>query len=38
MTTDFSPIVYGLPSLRLGTVNVSPGVPLISPVISFAAT
>ncbi len=33
-----SPIVYGLPPFRLGTVKVSPCVPVISPLTSFAAT
>ena len=32
------PIVYGLSPLRPLTVNVSPSVPLISPLTSFSAT
>ena len=32
------PIVYGWPPLRLGTVNVSPSAPVISPLTSLSAT
>ena len=38
ITTLSLPIVYGWPPLRLGTVKVSPSLPVISPLTSLSAT